>query len=385
MNNKYNRIIDTEPSRLNVALIVGENGTGKSRLLRELAMTYRDQGRPVITVCNTPYDRFSSIRGLAKISASRGRKLPAEVIKRTVISALEDGPTKFQSIGKTLDYCGYRPGFGLVVRGYAGMDDRRLEECATSLKISDHDIEDVMRLGSSMNRLIHDEGRWLDFSNLDFESLINEDLSRLVLWESVFRKAGIIKGVDIYLKRRDGLTIPLAEASSGELTLISTFVFLSVNTRSNSVILIDEPENSLHPQWQKEYVERIANLLYYHQPTIIIATHAPIIVSGARTMRDIDIRLFRAVEGAPEVVDLRSNSVEGTLWQVFRTVTPVNHYVSEQLVSAIADMEKGRISPDEGFRLISDMRDAAYDPAQRPFFDAVRKLAEKVLSESNHD
>ncbi|WP_305814285.1 AAA family ATPase [Photobacterium leiognathi] len=73
---------------------------------------------------------------------------------------------------------------------------------------------------------------------------------------------------------------PLELLSSGERNQVSIFFDLIFNARDGSIILIDEPEISLHISWQKSLLkefERISKFNYYSQ--LIIATHSPDVIS----------------------------------------------------------------------------------------------------------
>ena len=50
------------------------------------------------------------------------------------------------------------------------------------------------------------------------------------------------------------------------------------------VLLIDEPENSLHVAWQKMIVDDMKKISNVKHLQIIIATHSPSIVSKGRSM-----------------------------------------------------------------------------------------------------
>ena len=98
------------------------------------------------------------------------------------------------------------------------------------------------------------------------------------------KKLGILKGITLYLEK-DGQEISLQNASSGELLLLSTLTFISSYIKRNSIILIDEPENSLHPKWQKDYISLLLKVLtdYFKDDfkffNIACATHSPFILS----------------------------------------------------------------------------------------------------------
>lgn len=69
----------------------------------------------------------------------------------------------------------------------------------------------------------------------------------------------------------DGRVLPIAQLSSGEKHLIK--ILLSSMTSGPNAILIDEPELSMHLDWQRQFVETIISL----NPTcqLILASHSP--------------------------------------------------------------------------------------------------------------
>jgi ABC-type multidrug transport system ATPase subunit len=81
--------------------------------------------------------------------------------------------------------------------------------------------------------------------------------------------------------------------SSGEKSLFSEIIilnkeikdFLNNNQENKSLVLIlDEPETTLHPQWQKNYINEILTLLKIYEKEkilfhIIITSHSPFILS----------------------------------------------------------------------------------------------------------
>lgn len=70
-------------------------------------------------------------------------------------------------------------------------------------------------------------------------------------------------------------------ASSGESHFLAQMLFLdnSLNKNEKNIILIDEPEISLHPKWQREYLFKLYDYFYMYDLTIFIATHSPLIIS----------------------------------------------------------------------------------------------------------
>lgn len=83
---------------------------------------------------------------------------------------------------------------------------------------------------------------------------------------------------NIVVSTNDGQDIPITSLSSGEsqiLIMISHLIF-NPGTRDASVIIIDEPELSLHVAWQELFVESLQKANPKLQ--IILATHAPSII-----------------------------------------------------------------------------------------------------------
>ena len=73
----------------------------------------------------------------------------------------------------------------------------------------------------------------------------------------------------------DKITIDML--SSGEQQLYARVVSLMILNPENSIILIDEPEISLHPKWQTEIMKIYSNIGKKNQ--FIITTHSPFIIS----------------------------------------------------------------------------------------------------------
>lgn len=80
--------------------------------------------------------------------------------------------------------------------------------------------------------------------------------------------------------KRGNDNIGLNYLSSGEKNDIVMFFNLIFNTRDNSIILIDEPEISLHINWQLDYIKNINKALYNKSCQVIISTHSPEIISN---------------------------------------------------------------------------------------------------------
>ena len=73
----------------------------------------------------------------------------------------------------------------------------------------------------------------------------------------------------------------LKRASSGEQCLLVMLLGIAGHITDGSIILIDEPEISLHPRWQEEFIIMLTKaFLTYSGCQFIIATHSPQIISN---------------------------------------------------------------------------------------------------------
>ncbi|KKK47929.1 hypothetical protein LCGC14_3150230, partial [marine sediment metagenome] len=94
------------------------------------------------------------------------------------------------------------------------------------------------------------------------------------------------KGKKLRISRQNGfqfiiddhIVIEPWELSSGEQHLILLSYFLIFLLKPNSLILIDEPEISLHLKWQRTFITDILKLSHHLNPKFLVATHSPAII-----------------------------------------------------------------------------------------------------------
>ncbi|EGQ8541534.1 AAA family ATPase [Vibrio parahaemolyticus] len=72
--------------------------------------------------------------------------------------------------------------------------------------------------------------------------------------------------------------IPQSKLSSGEQNELILFYKLIFNTEDGDLILIDEPELSLHISWQNKFINDLKEVTSLTDVSIVIATHSPDII-----------------------------------------------------------------------------------------------------------
>ena len=71
----------------------------------------------------------------------------------------------------------------------------------------------------------------------------------------------------------------LENLSSGEKNLFYRGCYLNMMNLNNGILLVDEPENSLHPSWQQKILSLYKKSGENNQ--VFIATHSPFIISNS--------------------------------------------------------------------------------------------------------
>jgi predicted ATP-binding protein involved in virulence len=94
-----------------------------------------------------------------------------------------------------------------------------------------------------------------------------------------FKTVSIDKTEGIVFSTPDGKPLPAASLSSGEQHEVVLLYQLLFKVKPQSLILIDEPELSLHIAWQEQFLKDLAQITCLSKFDVLIATHSPQIIS----------------------------------------------------------------------------------------------------------
>lgn len=144
-------------------------------------------------------------------------------------------------------------------------------------------------------------------------------------------------------------SIGINEMSSGEYHMLISLIGILANIKNNSIVLIDEPEISLHPNWQMGYVSFLKKVFSkFSDCHFIIATHSHFLVSDLEGSSSSVTALSRILEtnklsaSLLEGIDTYGWSAEDVLYNVFRVSSTRNYYVAleiGQILKIIAKKE----------------------------------------------
>ncbi|RJS02677.1 AAA family ATPase [Xanthomonas sp. CFBP 7698] len=372
-----------QPIHGGVTLLVGENGAGKTRALRSLAMSAcRD--REVIVMSSSPFNRFARLRRQAHVLAYGRGSSPERVLKRAISNSYERDELQLRSISRILRYCGYQPevGFKISISSNQPTQDirERIEELSAR---KERDRDDLISIIYLITSSIDRETLWMDFDGYSVNDFVRINIPRVLFWEKELKALGIISGISLFLRSHAGV-VSLSAASSGEVSLIISMVFLALTRQKGSLLLIDEPENSLHPTWQREYLSTLSGVLGYETVTIVIATHSPMIVMGCEALdADASVYVMSPTLSSFEDVDLADladQGIEAIMAEVFHIITPKNHFLSGYLVELLDRLESGDISRRQLHGAVAELSKMGLDSTQEAAVALVEKMADELGS-----
>jgi hypothetical protein len=93
-----------------------------------------------------------------------------------------------------------------------------------------------------------------------------------------YKKISIDKEKGFVFRTDDGQPLNPSHLSSGEQHMLVLFSELLFRVESNSLVMIDEPEISLHVTWQKQFLRDLQQVTELASFDVLIATHSPQIV-----------------------------------------------------------------------------------------------------------
>lgn len=94
------------------------------------------------------------------------------------------------------------------------------------------------------------------------------------------KKASIDRDKGLIVETNEGKPLELDSLSSGEQHELVLLYDLLFRVEANTLVLIDEPELSLHVTWQRDFVPDLLEAVATVGYDVILATHSPSIVGG---------------------------------------------------------------------------------------------------------
>ena len=142
------------------------------------------------------------------------------------------------------------------------------------------------------------------------------------------------------------------DMSSGEFAILSTVLSISAAADNpHTLVLLDEPELSLHPNWQMTLIDNLDRALANQVCHMIIATHSHMLVSDLPVKRSFVTQLEKDEKGNLNAIAISECtygwSAEEVLLKVFKTATDRNRYFGERIGRLLEKMGNNSIQPKE--------------------------------------
>lgn len=379
------------------SILIGKNGSGKSRALRAISDYYINniaddiaeasnsnavksldskRGITVLAISMSSFDKFS----IEDAFLSRGRcyrylgvrgipneNLSVSYLSRIVanlMGVIKEKPERIKGIMETLEYLGYKRFLQCEFRYSKSM----AEFYAICEGIKSKNENGVIRAEKWLLRNSFDGFRSIDEFVRDLAEIEKEvrTLRKLYTWRPIFvnieenkissctateytktnysrlMKYGILHLKDINVKRlKSNSHLCINKASSGEQSIFASFLSISTYIKDNCLVCIDEPENCLHPEWQEKYITNLHSAFgEFKNCHIVIATHSPQIIAKLpeKNCYVIDVedqKLYSSKE-------LRNRSADFQLAEAFKSPGFRNEYLFRELLTALGEISAGK-------------------------------------------
>jgi predicted ATPase len=429
---------ETRRSRNVFTIVVGKNGTGKSRLLREIALNYlRSHGgmkkyadvssreaewtsgnaesisRPTKLICvsTSPFDKFPLIKrtgtvsyyrylGLRGLSSlSMGLSYLAKIIY-TLADAAAKSSRHSNAIGDVLEYLNYRPEINVTFI----LSSRSL---LTGLLSTNNPREEIdrftQRSGMFAGEYLSALRQLLEVDDRTFDRFLSAARS-LAKWPArakiemqlnsggitmqrdsiispedlvILGRFGMIKLKDVELQKQ-GESSPLMinEMSSGEQTVIMGLLGIGSQLENGALVCIDEPEVCLHPEWQERYIQLLHRVFsHYENCQFIIATHSPQIIAQ---LPNEGCYVMQVEDGiAHQASEFSKRSADFQLATVFKAPGFKNEYLTRIALNTFLEVAKTKEFSQENLLNFEILEESANVlSANDPLLELVNSIRE---------
>lgn len=158
--------------------------------------------------------------------------------------------------------------------------------------------------------------------------------------------------------KKESNYLAFGSISSGEMNIITSLISIAATINKNSLVLIDEPENSLHPNWQMAYFKLLRDMFKGSSDShFIVGTHSHLLLSNLLPDNSTIVSLNREKSVLSKLYDFEIYgwSSEEILYEIFKVRSTRNYFFEYDISN-----------------LLSLINHSSKD------FETIRKLIEKI-------
>lgn len=151
---------------------------------------------------------------------------------------------------------------------------------------------------------------------------------------------------------KQGCDVTSEDMSSGEFAMLATVLSISAAANDpHTLVLLDEPELNLHPNWQMTLIDNLDRALADQVCHLLVATHSHMLVSDLPMKRSSVTHMEKDEKGnlySTRISECTYGwSAEEVLLKVFKTATDRNRYFGERIGKLLEKMGNNTILPNE--------------------------------------
>ena len=187
--------------------------------------------------------------------------------------------------------------------------------------------------------------------DIDFDKTTNSGSLEELQYIYKLKQCDLVSTTNVIFHKQ-GSDITSEEMSSGEFAMLSTVLSISAAANDpHTLVLLDEPELSLHPNWQMILIDNLDRALKNQVCHLMIATHSHMLVSDLPMKRSNVTQIEKDNQGNLSATTISEStygwSAEEVLLKVFKTATDRNRYFGERIGTLLEKMGNNTISPKE--------------------------------------
>jgi predicted ATP-binding protein involved in virulence len=168
-----------------------------------------------------------------------------------------------------------------------------------------------------------------------------------------------LESEELIFESPNGEKIKFEDLSSGEQNLYFRAIYLSTINPQNSIIMIDEPEDSLHPTWQQKVMQLYQNIGENNQ--VIVATHSPHIIGSSKAEEVFLLQIDAHQIEARHPKYTKGHSIDYVLDEIMGANSRDTSVIN-LVDSYLALMRKGLHESEEGMKIKANIEALNLDP-----------------------
>lgn len=361
-------------------ILIGENGQGKTRLLDKIYFSSKVLNKNLIVI-NNPRGK-NLLRRSSKFLTPNYKindlnSLVDKLIKQCffLIENQRYGEVdkKIAKISKLLNY------LNLESELLFSVNSELLKKNFGS-DFFDGDYDEYNLVKSLISYLdIRQDSEDNSYVCIDFNKQVFGDLENSIRFLYLIKYYWKEKIVTHVINRENNLILEFISLSSGEMNILLTIFFISISlsdTKEN-ILIIDEPEISLHPKWQIEYIEKISDLFYLNNLKVYIATHSPLILTDLFFDKyekiGVSYSIYHVKHSQIKLIEHEDEkSIEAIYWNIFGVLTPQSSFLSRKITDLLNLFTLGKLSLDHVIHELNVYQEASYDNKQRKSLEILK-------------